>query len=83
MVDRLRCCLPLKLQQLLLEVDDHLRPLLKLSVLRLNGVLKVDNPMGMDIHLLASDVEQLTGIVPPMLSLTMSMVSDLQLMVLL
>jgi hypothetical protein len=42
-------------------------------------VLKVDDPMGMDIHLLTSDVEELTGVVPPMISLTKSTVSDLQL----
>jgi hypothetical protein len=46
-------------------------------------MLKVDDPMGTDINLLVSDVEQLTGVVPPMLGLTKSMVSDLQLMVLL
>jgi hypothetical protein len=67
----------------LLEVGDHLRPLLKFGVMCLNGVLKVDDPMGMDIHLLASDVEQLTGVVAPMLDLTKLTVSDLQLAVLL
>jgi hypothetical protein len=46
-------------------------------------VLKVDDPMGMNIHLLTSDVEQHMDVVPPMLGLTKSMVSDLQLMVLL
>jgi hypothetical protein len=65
------------LQKLLLKVGDRLHPLLKLGILRLNGVLKVDDPMGMDIHLLVSDVEQLTGVVPPMLSPTKSMISDL------
>jgi hypothetical protein len=40
-------------------------------------VLKVDNPVGTNMHLLTSDVEQLTGVVPPMLGLTKSMVSDL------
>jgi hypothetical protein len=48
-----------------------------LSVLHLNGVLKVDDPVGTDIHLLASDVEQLTGVVPLMLGLTQSTISDL------
>jgi hypothetical protein len=67
----------------LLEVGDHLRPLLKFGVMCLNGVLKVDDPMGTDIHLLASDVEQLTGVVAPMLDLTKLTVSDLQLAVLL
>jgi hypothetical protein len=62
---------------LLLEVSHRLRPLLKLSVLRLHIVLKVDNPVGTNMHLLTSDVEQLTGVVPPMLGLTKSMVSDL------
>jgi hypothetical protein len=46
-------------------------------------VLKVDDPVGMDIHLLKSDVEQHIGVVPPMLGLTKSTVSDLQLTVLL
>jgi hypothetical protein len=46
-------------------------------------VLKVDAPMGMGIHLLTSDVKQHTGVVPPMLGITKSMVSDLQLTVLL
>jgi hypothetical protein len=67
----------------LLDVGDRLCTLLKLSVLHLNGMLKVDDPMGMDIHLLVSDVKQLTGVVPPMLSLTKSTVSDLHLMALL
>jgi hypothetical protein len=51
-VDRLRWRLPLKLQKLLLEVGDHLR----LDILRLNGVLKVDDPVGTDIHLLPNYV---------------------------
>jgi hypothetical protein len=69
-VDKIRWCLPLKLQKLLLEVGDHLHPLLKLSILQLNGTLKVDDPMGTGIHLLVSDVEQPMGVVPPMLDLT-------------
>jgi hypothetical protein len=77
MVDRLGWCLPLKLKKLLLVVEDRLHPLLKFSVLHLNGILKVDDPVGTDIHLLMRDVEQLTGVVPPMLSLTKLMVSDL------
>jgi hypothetical protein len=36
----------------------------------LHMVLKVDNPVGMDIHLLTGDVEQHTGVVPPMLGIT-------------
>jgi hypothetical protein len=77
MVDRLGWCLPLKLKKLLLVVEDRLHPLLKFSVLHLNGMLKVDDPVGTDIHLLTRDVEQLTGVVPPMLSLTKLTVSDL------
>jgi hypothetical protein len=36
----------------------------------------VDDLMGMGIHLLTSDLEQHTGVVPPMLALTKSMISD-------
>jgi hypothetical protein len=82
-VDRLGWCLPLKLQKLLLEVGDHLYPLLKLDALHLIGVLKVDDPVGTNIHLLTSDVEQHTGVVPPTLGLTKTTVSNLQLVVLL
>jgi hypothetical protein len=64
-------------RKLLLEVGDHLHPLLKLSILRLHVVFKVDDPVGMSIHLLMSDVEQHTSVVPPMLNLTKSTVSDL------
>jgi hypothetical protein len=46
-------------------------------------VLKVDDPVGMDILFLESDVEQLMGVLPPMLGLTKSTVSDRQLKVLL
>jgi hypothetical protein len=77
MVDRLGWCLPLKLKKLLLVVEDRLHPLLKFIVLHLNGMLKVDDPVGTDIHLLTRDVEQLTGVVPPMLGLTKLTVSDL------
>jgi hypothetical protein len=38
-------------------------------------VLKVDDSVGMDIHLLASDVEQHTGVVSSMLSVTKAMVN--------
>jgi hypothetical protein len=48
-----------------------------LSVLHLHVVLKVDDPVGTSIHLLASDVEKHTGVVPPMLGLTKSIVRDL------
>jgi hypothetical protein len=40
---------------LLLKVGDHLRPLLKLGILHLHMVLKMDDSVGMDIHLLTSD----------------------------
>jgi hypothetical protein len=67
----------------MLEVGNYLRPLLKLNVMCLNGMLKVDDPMGTDIHLIMSDVEQLTGVVPPKLGLTKMTVSNLRLTVLL
>jgi hypothetical protein len=62
--------LHLKLQQLLLKIGDHLRSLLKLGILRLHVVLKVDDFVGTDIHLLMGDVEQHTGVVPSMLDIT-------------
>jgi hypothetical protein len=74
-VDKLGWCLHLKLQQLLLEVSDHLHPLLKLSVVRLHMVLKVDNPMGMGLQLLTGDVEQHAGVVQSMLGVTKAMVN--------
>jgi hypothetical protein len=55
---------------MLLEVGNRLRPLLKLDILRLHVVLKVDDPVGMDIHLLTGDVKQHTGVVPSTLGLT-------------
>jgi hypothetical protein len=61
----------------LLEVGDHLHRLLKLGVPHVNVMLKVDDLASMDIHLLTSDVKQLRGLVPPMLSLIKSTVSDL------
>jgi hypothetical protein len=67
--------LHLKLQQLLLKVINHLRPLLKLSVLCLNVVLKVDNPVGTGLHLLMGDVEQHASVVPSMLSVTKAIVN--------
>jgi hypothetical protein len=78
-IDRLKWCLSLKLQQLLLKVGDRLHPLPKLDILHLHVVLKV----GMDIHLLTGDVEQHTGVVPPTLGLTKKTVSNLHLTVLL
>jgi hypothetical protein len=74
-VDRLGWCLHLKLQQPLLKVGDHLCPLLKLGVLRLHVVLKVDNPMGTGLHLLTGDVEQHAGVVPSRLGITKVMVN--------
>jgi hypothetical protein len=59
-----------EVQQLLLKVGDHLPPLLMLGILRLHVVLKVDDSVGTDIHLLMSDVEQHTGVVPSMLDVT-------------
>jgi hypothetical protein len=56
-------------------VGDPLRPLLKLGVLRLHMVLKVEDPVGTDIHLLTSDVEQHTSVVPSMLGVTKAMVN--------
>jgi hypothetical protein len=82
-VDRLKWCLPLKLQKLLLEVGNHHHPVLKLSTMHLVGVLKVNNPLGTDMHLLLSDVEQLPGVIPSMLGITKAMICYLQLMVLL
>jgi hypothetical protein len=41
----------------------------------LHVVLKVDDSVGTDIHLLANDVEQHTGVVPSMLSITKAMVN--------
>ena len=56
-------------------VGDRLRPLLRLDVLHLHVVLKVDAPVGTSIHLLTSDVEQHTGVVPSMLDVTKVMVN--------
>jgi hypothetical protein len=65
----------LKLQHLLLKVGDSICPLLKLDVLHLHVVLKVDNHMGTCLHLLTGDVEQHTGVVPSMLDITKVMVN--------
>jgi hypothetical protein len=69
-VDKLRWCVHLKLHQLLLKVGNHLHPLLKLNILRLHVVLKVDNPVGTSLHLLTGDVEQHVGVVPSVLDVT-------------
>jgi hypothetical protein len=67
----------------LLRAGNHLRPLLMLSILCLHVVLKVDDTVGMDIHLLTGDVEQHTGVVPSMLGITKATVYLLLLTVLL
>jgi hypothetical protein len=54
-----------------------------LSILCLHVVLKVDDTVGMDIHLLTGDVEQHTGVVPSMLGITKATVYLLLLTVLL
>jgi hypothetical protein len=49
--------------------------LLKLGILHLHVVLKVDNLVGTGLHLLVGDVEQHTGVVPSMLGVTKAMVN--------
>jgi hypothetical protein len=46
-------------------------------------VLKVDNPVSTDLHLIRGNVEQQTGVVPSMLGVTKATVNLLQLTVLL
>jgi hypothetical protein len=75
-------CLSLQLQKLLLNAGDRLHPLLNLGMLCLKGVLKVYNPVGIDVHLLMCKVQLLTGVVPPVLGLTKIMICDPQLAVL-
>jgi hypothetical protein len=65
-----------------LEVGDRLHPLLKLGTLHLKSVLEVYNPVGMDPHLLMSEVRLQMGVVLPVLDLTKAMIHDLQLAVL-
>jgi hypothetical protein len=74
-VGRLGWRLHLKLQQLLLKVGDHLRPLIKLGVLHLHVVLKVDNPMATGLHLLSGIIEQHTGVVSSMHGVTKATVN--------
>jgi hypothetical protein len=74
-VDRLGWCLHLNLQQLLVKVRDHLRPLHNLNFLGLHVVLKVDNPVGTGLHLLTSDVEQRAGVISSVLGVTKAMVN--------
>jgi hypothetical protein len=65
----------------LLEVRDSLHPLLKLSVLRLDGILEMHDCVGIGVHLLTCEVKLLTGEVPPVLGLTKVAVCDLQLQI--
>jgi hypothetical protein len=74
-VDRLGWCLHLKLQQLLLDVGDHLCRLLKLNILGLHVVLMVDNFVGTGLHLLTGDVERHAGVVSSMLDITKATVN--------
>jgi hypothetical protein len=60
---------------LLLKAGDHLHCLLKLGVLHLHMVLKVDNPVSTGLHLLTGDVDKHTGVVPSMLGITKAMVN--------
>jgi hypothetical protein len=53
----------------------YLCPLLKLSILLLNVLLKVDNPMGTSLHLLMGDVEQHVGVVPSVLGVINSTIN--------
>jgi hypothetical protein len=59
-VGRLGWRLHLKLQQLLL----------KLNILHLHVVFKVDNPVSTGLHLLSGDVEQHMGVVSSRLGIT-------------
>jgi hypothetical protein len=67
--------------KLLLESGDHCCPLLEVKILLLDVVLNVYNRVGALVHHRASGVKLLTGIVPPVLSLTKAVVRDLQFMV--
>jgi hypothetical protein len=67
----------LKLQQLLLKVEDRLHPLLKLGVQYLHMVLMLDNPEGTSLHLITGIVEQHMGVVPSMLGVTKATVNIL------
>jgi hypothetical protein len=77
----LQWSLLLQLQKLLLEVGDSLRPLLKLGVLRLDGVLRMYDRVGTGVYLLMCNVEMPMDEVSPMLSLTKTVVHSLQLQV--
>jgi hypothetical protein len=75
-------CLQLQLQKLLLESGDHLRPLLKLGLLRLDDILEMHDRVGPGVHLLPGEVQLLVDVVSRMLGLTEATVCDLQLLVL-
>jgi hypothetical protein len=60
-----------------LEISDSLCPILKLGILRLDGVLEMHDHVGTGVHLLVSDVDLVPGIVQPMLDLTKVVVRDL------
>jgi hypothetical protein len=76
---RCRWCLVLHLQKLLLEVGDSLHPLLKLSILCLDGFLEMHDCVGAGVHLLPCKVKLLMGVVQPMLGHAKMTVCDLQL----
>jgi hypothetical protein len=66
-----------------LEVGDDLRPLLKLGILRLDGILKINDHVGAGVHRLTCEVDLLLGVDQPVLDLAKAAVRDLQLKVLL
>jgi hypothetical protein len=67
----------------LLEVVDDPQPLLKLGILRLDGVLEMHDHMGARADLLTCEVNLLSGVVQLVLGLAKVAVCDLQLKVLL
>jgi hypothetical protein len=62
---------------MLLEVGDRLRPLLKLYISCLNGILEMHDRVGPGVHLITSKVNLLTGVVPPVLGLAKAAVCNL------
>jgi hypothetical protein len=66
-----------------LEAGDDLCPLLKLGILHLNGILKINDNLGVGVHRLTCEVDLLLGVDQPMLDLAKAAVRDLQLKVLL
>jgi hypothetical protein len=73
----------MQLQKLLLDIGDHLHPLLKLEILRRNGIFEVHDHVGPGVHLFTSEVQLLTDEVHLVISLAKVVVSDLQLKVIL